>query len=430
MPTPCCTVAGCVKRALYGVPGQGKTLCTAHKRLDPVAIDLNSKKCAVSGCGARARYAAPGEAASLCSTHKHMVDNATFADAKKCCVEGCGARARFGVAGHKDRLCSTHKSRMPGAKNLDAKTCEVVGCDARARYGIPSEGVRVCPAHKYVVPGSDDLDNKKCIAKGCGKYASFGVPGLGKSVCGEHRDLVPGAKNIHTKRCMAAGCETIPCYGVPGHGKRVCIKHIQLVPGAVNLVRRTCAEEGCDVTARTGFLFCASHDRTNCRRTHVREMQVFNYLKRCGLLADAWDKMMPQSGCTAGRYRPDFVFARETHIVIVEVDEFQHDSYPRDCENKRMLEIWNAFQGLPVVFVRFNPDAYMLTDQLHKTRIDTRLKLLESVVRNALDTLPNHLLTIVRLFYNNPHGDKAASVWIDPDDPQFLERPTHATPST
>ena len=67
------------------------------------------------------------------------------------------------------------------------------------------------------------------------------------------------------------------------------------------------------------------------------------------------------------KYRPDRVYHLGTHIVIVEIDEKQHKSY-NNCgytkeekikgENKRMFSISQSFDGLSVIFIRYNPDNY------------------------------------------------------------------------
>lgn len=59
-------------------------------------------------------------------------------------------------------------------------------------------------------------------------------------------------------------------------------------------------------------------------------------------------------GCS--RRRPDVMIDFGTHVVIVECDENQHKGY--DCENKRMMEIFQDCGSRPIVFIRFNPDAY------------------------------------------------------------------------
>jgi hypothetical protein len=48
-----------------------------------------------------------------------------------------------------------------------------------------------------------------------------------------------------------------------------------------------------------------------------------------------------------------------THVIIVEIDENQHNDYDTTCENRRLMEISQDVGHRPVVFIRFNPDDYI-----------------------------------------------------------------------
>ena len=47
-----------------------------------------------------------------------------------------------------------------------------------------------------------------------------------------------------------------------------------------------------------------------------------------------------------------------THVIIIEVDEEQHKYYDTNCEITRINELFTDFGDRPIVFIRFNPDAY------------------------------------------------------------------------
>lgn len=64
----------------------------------------------------------------------------------------------------------------------------------------------------------------------------------------------------------------------------------------------------------------------------------------------------------ASRRRPDMFVHFGTHVLIVEVDENQHNTYDTTCDNKRLCELYQDFGYVPIVFVRFNPDAYIDAD--------------------------------------------------------------------
>jgi hypothetical protein len=54
-----------------------------------------------------------------------------------------------------------------------------------------------------------------------------------------------------------------------------------------------------------------------------------------------------------------------SHVVVVEIDEHKHEQYECSCENKRMMAISRDFDHRPLVFLRFNPDAYLFRGIKH-----------------------------------------------------------------
>jgi hypothetical protein len=63
-----------------------------------------------------------------------------------------------------------------------------------------------------------------------------------------------------------------------------------------------------------------------------------------------------QDGCS--RRRPDLLLDMGSHVMIVEIDENKHTEYDCSCEHKRLMELSRDLQHRPIVFLRFNPDAY------------------------------------------------------------------------
>ena len=79
-----------------------------------------------------------------------------------------------------------------------------------------------------------------------------------------------------------------------------------------------------------------------------------NYLDQRELKGISTDTIIDEGRC--GRERPDRVFDLGDKIIILEVDERQHKAY--ECDKTRMFNIGQAFGGLPVYFIRWNPDNY------------------------------------------------------------------------
>lgn len=66
--------------------------------------------------------------------------------------------------------------------------------------------------------------------------------------------------------------------------------------------------------------------------------------------------------CAPTKRRPDFTYLCKDHVVILEVDEYAHKFYNRECECIRILELSEQAQGLPIVVIRFNPKKKLLKE--------------------------------------------------------------------
>lgn len=67
-----------------------------------------------------------------------------------------------------------------------------------------------------------------------------------------------------------------------------------------------------------------------------KEIEVKEYLDVNNFAYDTHDKTI--DGGKHGKERPDFLF-RETHALILEVDEYQHSANPPERERIRMINI-------------------------------------------------------------------------------------------
>jgi hypothetical protein len=123
-----------------------------------------------------------------------------------------------------------------------------------------------------------------------------------------------------------------------------------------------------------------------------------------------------QDGCS--RRRPDLLLDMGSHIIIVEVDENQHNDYDCSCENKRLMELSQDLQHRPIVFIRFNPDDYTNQDgilvkscwklnklgimQITKTRQkewEERIETLKQQIQYWIDNPTEKTVEIIELFY-------------------------------
>ena len=123
-----------------------------------------------------------------------------------------------------------------------------------------------------------------------------------------------------------------------------------------------------------------------------------------------------QDGCS--KRRPDLLLDMGSHIIIVEVDENKHTDYDCSCENKRLMEISQDLQHRPIIFIRFNPDAYTNNDgilvkscwKLNKLGVMTisktkqkeweeRIETLKQQIQYWIDNTTEKTIEIIELFY-------------------------------
>ena len=123
-----------------------------------------------------------------------------------------------------------------------------------------------------------------------------------------------------------------------------------------------------------------------------------------------------QDGCS--KRRPDLLLDLGSHVIILEVDENKHTTYDCSCQNKRLMEISQDIGHRPVVFIRFNPDAYVNQEgtkiascwringygvlDVSKSKRDewhTRINMLIQQLEYWINNIPHKTVEIVELFY-------------------------------
>ena len=120
-----------------------------------------------------------------------------------------------------------------------------------------------------------------------------------------------------------------------------------------------------------------------------------------------------QDGCS--RRRPDLLVDMGSHIVIVEIDENSHKNYDCSCENKRIMELSQDLQHRSIVFIRFNPDEYILNDKIikscwkvnkngilqinNKKEWEERINALKEQIQYWINNTTEKTIEIIELFY-------------------------------
>ena len=101
-------------------------------------------------------------------------------------------------------------------------------------------------------------------------------------------------------------------------------------------------------------------DKPNSRNYKTKERSVTEFIFNT-FLQYTWttDKKV-EDGCS--QRRPDLLLDLGYQVIIVEIDETQHKRYEEICENRRTMEISKDLNHRPIIFIRFNPDAYKDSD--------------------------------------------------------------------
>ncbi len=118
------------------------------------------------------------------------------------------------------------------------------------------------------------------------------------------------------------------------------------------------------------------------------------------------DRMVEGGAC--GKERPDRIYDGGDKIIVVECDEHQHRERACECEQTRMVNIGQLFGGVPVYFLRWNPDDYTAESRAMPEALPKRYKLLGDLIRDMLNntmvSLPKALVSALYLYYDGWNG--------------------------
>ena len=234
------------------------------------------------------------------------------------------------------------------------------------------------------------VHSRYCEADDCVTVAVYGLLGKIKTRCGAHRQK--GMIRSPTRKCVAPCCGQLGTHEL--HGERYCEEH-RLVD-AVNLGTAPCSSCGLDDILTNGK--CTSCDPNAARvYQHAKENRIRDLLT-VAKISFIHDRMLESTSC--GRERPDFQIDCGSHFVYVEVDEHQHSTYACECEQTRMVNLVHV-RGMPVTFIRYNPDVYEPAKGQRRMNRPQREKKLIEWVQYAIEHPPQAVANVMYLFYDD-----------------------------
>ena len=385
----------CKIRPGYNYEGNHKGLyCNKHKKEG--MVNVVDKICKYIGCKYRPVFGVKGTSKPLyCSKHKD--EGMVMIGCKICIEKGCGISATFGEKGTDTRLyCSKHKK--DNMVSLLNKHCFENDCYKTAAFNTPGESKGLyCNTHRKL--GMVDISHQKylCQHPNCITRASFGELFRSPTHCAKHKRSNMFIKNKPT----CTDCEN-PAYYALGDSNYPTKCEDHATNDHTNIIEKKCSN--CPLTfllGKTGMCDDCLGYATGMK--HAKENRIKMLFDTNDLIYESYDQVI-DSDCS--KRRPDFVFDYTFFKIIVEVDENQHWSNPCECEQTRMIEIHQIFGGTPVLFIRYNPDAFKMnkvsfTKKVsQKQRENTLIKLLQTYRNINIDDI-HPGLSVIYMFYDD-----------------------------
>ena len=173
-------------------------------------------------------------------------------------------------------------------------------------------------------------------------------------------------------------------------------------------------------------LVCFIHlfpDKPVVKNYKTKEKTVVDFVKTEFKQFDWIYNKRIQDGCSSRM--PDLLLDLGYQVLIVEIDENQHQAYDCTCENKRLMQISQDTGHRPVVFIRFNPDEYIDEKEnkisgcfglgkdgilrIKKTKQkewENRLNILKEQIQYWVDNKTNKTVEVIQLFFNSLNQSK------------------------
>jgi len=421
-----CEHVDCEETASYGFDDKSK-YCSQHKLPNMVNLKHKSLSCEIEGCTIRKSFGLNGMA-QRCSQHK--TDEMVCVRTKKTCEQaGCTLGASFNFTGLvTGRFCSLHK--LEGMEDVKSRRCETKGCDVTCpAFDLPGGKGRFCLTHKSAL--MINVRSKHCDFTDCKSInRQFDNKGGKGRFCAQHKQ--DGMVNVKSLMCVL--CETSASYGKPGSKRTHCAKH--RLQGMIKRPNALCID--CKSPAVWGLNWTPKHCETHrtideqnltekqcisCGLLYVlddsgkcencnpdawsvqrlsKQNALMSYLDTRGLSGLSTDKIVDGGAC--GKERPDRIYDLGNKVVILECDEHQHRERACECEQTRMINIGQSFGGVPVYFIRWNPDDYSCADDKKEPElVSKRHKLVGDLISDFIKNrvkLPSGLVCVLYMYFD------------------------------
>lgn len=406
-----CKNKECNTYANYGYIFKKPLFCAKHRNED--MIDVNNKICENENCNKRAFYGIESTPIH-CIEHKEQNE---FNVVKGFCKEkGCKKKPTFGLVNKKPLYCIEHKKE--DMYNVMKIICKGENCNIQPTFGTEWNKPLFCKNHK--TDGLINVVSKRCIRQGCDLQPVFGYEWKKPIMCFKHKK--EDMTNINNKICENNNCKTSASFGETWMKPLRCHKH--KLNTDKNVTHKSCKSEFCETIGNPKYkgycLRCFIYTFPNekiSRQFKIKEQHIVDYIKQTFNKEKIIVDKIVDGGCS--KRRPDVLIDKYTHSIIIECDENQHSQkfYDKNCENKRIMELFQDLGSRPLIVIRFNPDEYV--DQygikqkscfskhkgldvpiLNEKEFNKRMEKLNEIILESIYSSPIKEITIHELFYN------------------------------
>ena len=388
-----CNPPDCWRQAIFGYSHLNKRewKCKEHKKDDMVDVKNIHNLCKFIGCGAQANYGIDKKP-THCKEHKEIGMNDIYH--KRCEFEGCTIRPSYNfIQFSKPVFCVQHK-KIDMVDVVSAR-CREENCLVQPKYNYLNEKIPMY-CYKHAKENMYDIHNKMCEIENCYSQALYGLVGKSPTFCRIH--IKNGMMKYPNKMCSAKACREKASYGYIGTFPIYCELHHDKEKH-YNLIEQKCSK--CNLLyildENNLCLYCSPLKKSE----HLTKQRVIkDFLDLHQFKINSYDQKI-KGGC--GKERPDFSFECAGYFLILEVDEYQHSHYNVECENTRMINISQSL-GMPVIFLRYNPDRFTINNKVidipKKIRLQELKKMLDQYLYLDLNLL-KYFCSVVYLFYND-----------------------------
>lgn len=354
-----CIEDGCEVTANFNKKGESKAIyCKQHKKEG--MINVNAKRCIYNGCETHASYNIVGKKAEFCA--KHKTEEMVNVSNKFCIYSGCKKMPSYNKPGQRKRLyCAEHKTEdMILLKKATMKReCVYKDCSKYASFNKINKKPKYCNQHKK--EGMIYVLLPKCNYDGCLSSARYNnINEIKPKYCSQHK--LHNMINLLASKCIHKDCQIKASFNIIGKTRPLyCSNH--RLPNMIDVRQKSCKNEWCYKRAsykcEDYCLFCYINmypDNKISKNYKTKEKTITDYIKSVfPNLSWIADKKI-QDGCS--KRRPDLLLDLGYQVIIIEIDENQHNNYDCSCENKRIMELSQDVGHRSIIFIRFNPDAY------------------------------------------------------------------------